>query len=72
MNQSELNRAVAKATGETPRVISERGFSLADPASAEHDPEPSEVEDLIVDWDNLALERNVPLTSQRSTESAAA
>ena len=72
MNQSDLNRAVAKATGETPRVISELGFSLADPPSAEHDPEPSDVEDLIVDWDSLALERNVPVTTDRSREAAAA
>lgn len=60
MKQSELNRAVAKATGENLRVISQLGFSLADPISVQHDPEPCDVEDMIVDWDALELERNVP------------
>ncbi len=72
MKQSELNRAVAKATGENLRVISRLGFSLADPASVEHDPEPFDVEDMIVDWDALDLERYVPITADRSRKPAAA
>ena len=60
MTQAELDRAVAKATGENLRVISRLGFTLADPVSVEHDPEPSDIEDMIVDWDALELERNVP------------
>jgi len=72
MKQSELNRAVAKATGENLRVISRLGFSLADPLSVEHDPEPCNVEDMIVDWDALDLERNVSLTADHLREPAAA
>ena len=60
MKQSELNRAVARATGENLRVISQLGFSLADPVSVQHDPEPCDIEDMIVDWDALELQRNVP------------
>ena len=71
MRQSELNRAVARATGENLSVISHRGFSLADPGSVQHDPEPCDVEDLIVDWDALEMERNVPITADRLSEPAA-
>ena len=72
MKQSELNRAVAKATGENLRVISRLGFSLADPLSVEHDPEPCNVEDMIVDWDALDLERNVSITADHLREPAVA
>ena len=34
MNQSQLDRAVARATGETLDTISRLGFSIADPKSA--------------------------------------
>ena len=53
MTQSQINRAVALATGESARTIAELGFSLADPDVVDHDPEPSDIEDLIVDWDQL-------------------
>jgi len=72
MRQSEVNRAVAKATGENLRIISRLGFSLADPLSVEHDPEPSDVEDMIVDWDKLDMQRNVPVTADRLREPTAA
>ena len=72
MKQSELNRAVAKATGENLQIISRLGFSLADPVLVEHDPEPSDVKDMIVDWDALDLQRNVPVTADRLREPAAA
>ena len=61
MTQSELNRAVAAATGETVFTISELGFSIADPDTVNFDPEPSEIEDQIVDWDALDAQRNTPL-----------
>lgn len=65
MTQCELDRAIARATGENLRVISRLGFSLADPIFVQHDPEPCDIEDLIVDWDQHELERNVPVVSQR-------
>ena len=59
MTQNELNRAVAAATGESVRTIRERGFSIAGPLLMDHDPEPSGVEDKILDWDALDTQRLV-------------
>ena len=53
MNQSQLDRAVARATGETRGTISHLGFSIADPNSAHYDPEPSDDVPQVVDWDEL-------------------
>jgi hypothetical protein len=61
MTQSELNRAVATATGETACTISELGFSIADPDEVDFDPEPYDLKPQTVDWDELALRRNTPL-----------
>ena len=58
MTQNQINRAVALATGESVRTVSELGFSLADPDVVEHDSEPFDVEDMIVDWDQLQVARN--------------
>jgi hypothetical protein len=51
MIQTEIDRAVARATGENVGTIARRGFSIADPAQADYDPEPGEadVEAMIVD-----------------------
>ena len=61
MTQRELNRSVARATGEDVCMIASLGFSVADPAVVEHDPEPAVVEDLIVDWDTLQAKRHIPV-----------
>jgi hypothetical protein len=58
MNQSQLDRAVARATGETLSTISRRGFSIADPESVRYDPEPSRRPPLVVDWDELDERRH--------------
>ncbi|MFO0821190.1 MAG: hypothetical protein U1A77_24815 [Pirellulales bacterium] len=50
MTQTELDRHVANATGETLREIRRRGFSIADPVETEFDPEPSGPAGAI-DWD---------------------
>ena len=57
MNQSQLNRAVARATGESRDTISRLGFSIADPPSMHYDPEPCSRAPLIVDWDELDAQR---------------
>ncbi len=51
MTQSQLNRAVADATGETVAEVRRRGFSLADPDEVAHDPE------RYVDWDAVDRDR---------------
>ncbi len=57
MTQNDFNRAVARATGETVSEISRRGFQPLDL-------EPTEPEDVIVDWDQVELERNVSIFDQ--------
>jgi hypothetical protein len=47
----ELNEAIARATGESVRLIDERGFSVADPLDVEFDPEPRAP--LMIDWDSM-------------------
>ncbi len=61
MTQAELNRAVAQVTGESLCTVSGLGFSVADPDAVDYDPEPSDIEDLIVVWDELDARRNTPL-----------
>ena len=58
MTQTEINRAVALATGESVRTVSELGFSLADPDVVEHYSEPCDLEDMIADWDQIQVARN--------------
>jgi hypothetical protein len=48
MNQRELNREVAKATGETVATIDQMGFVPLEPIPYERDRDP-----LVVEWDEL-------------------
>jgi hypothetical protein len=57
MTQRELERAVANATGESLAEIQHRGFQTLFV-------KPPEPEDMIVDWDELQLQRNVALVEQ--------
>ena len=57
MNQSQLDRAVARATGESLDTVSRMGFSIADPEAVYYDPEPSRRRPLVVDWDELDARR---------------
>ena len=54
MNQNDLNREVARATGETVTAIADFGFIPLTPGPFERDRDP-----LIVDWDALDSERQV-------------
>ena len=56
MTQAELDRAVAQATGESLETIHDLGFVPLLPIAYERDREP-----LTVDWDQLELERAVPV-----------
>jgi len=62
MTQSDLDREIARATGETVSTIRNLGFSLVDV------PEP---EPRTVDWDELA-EGRVTVFPHRQRQSAAA
>ena len=59
MTQAELNRAVARATGEEIRTIAHRGFVPLTPVPIEREP-------LAVDWDELDASR-VSVVPQRIT-----
>lgn len=52
MTQAELNREVARATGESIRTIGSRGFVPLTAQPYERDREP-----LVVDWDELEASR---------------
>ncbi len=52
MNQRELNREVAKATGETVATIDQLGFVPLEAIPYERDRDP-----LVVDWETLEQER---------------
>ncbi|REJ92499.1 MAG: hypothetical protein DWQ35_12100 [Planctomycetota bacterium] len=54
MKQADVNRAVARATGETVSTIKRLGFLLAEPAEIS-DPEAEELGPLVIDWDEVDL-----------------
>jgi hypothetical protein len=55
MKQSELNLAVASATGESVNTIASRGFTLMMPSPST---ELEEIRDpLVVDWDDVDAQR---------------
>jgi hypothetical protein len=57
MTQTQLNRAVARATGESLNTVARRGFSIADPKTVHFDPEPPQSGPHVVDWDRLDAQR---------------
>ena len=56
MTQSQIDRAVARATGETASTIRSMGFGIADPTKYCYDPEPFP-RPRIVNWDRLDARR---------------
>ena len=65
MTQTELDRAVARATGESVQRSTRAGFSVADRLIVRCDPGPYEAAPRVVDWDQLDADRNVSLFRQR-------
>ena len=72
MTQNDLNRAVARATGETIRTVTHRGFGIADPDIVGFDPEPNDIESKTVDWDALDAGRPGVCPQRRRREPAPA
>ena len=68
MTQSQLNRAVSRATGEDFELIDQRGFSLVsdDPPVDEAD-----MEALIVDWDQIQTDQATSMFRDRQAHQAA-
>ena len=57
MRQADLDRAVARVTGETVSTIKRLGFLLVEPADSPTD-ESDELNPQVIDWDELAANRN--------------
>jgi predicted double-glycine peptidase len=53
MNQRTINRMVARATGEELRNIRRMGFTIADPARVQYDPDSRAGRGRMIDWDDL-------------------
>ncbi len=68
MTQSQLNRAVSRATGEDFDLIDHRGFSLVDDQSPLQD---DDLEALIVDWDQIQAEQATAMFRDRQAPQAA-
>ena len=71
MKQSELNRAVARATGETVSTIKRLGFLLADPSEC-LEPDSDKCGPHVIDWDELEAQRDTGNTWRPPYEPAAA
>ena len=71
MKQADLNRAVARATGETVSTIKRLGFLLDDP-QAGLDPDAEEHGPHVIDWDALEARRHEELAREPLHEPAAA
>lgn len=57
MTQSDLNRAVSRATGESMTTIRRLGFLLSVPEDAFPDPEDEALGPSVLDWDALDQHR---------------
>ena len=53
MTQQQLDQLVAHATGEDLDEIQRRGFSFANPAEANFDPEPYDLSPATIEWDGI-------------------
>ena len=71
MKQADLDRAVARATGETVTTIKRLGFLLADPTDS-LDPDSEELGPHVIDWDELELQRYEQRLRRPCDEPAAA
>lgn len=61
MTQTQLHHAIARATGESLRTIKRRGFGLADPATVDYDPDPTSIEENLLDGDAWVAGRRDPI-----------
>ncbi|HVX61725.1 MAG TPA: hypothetical protein VHC19_14015 [Pirellulales bacterium] len=69
MSRSRVERAVARATGESLSTIKRLGFSMIEPAAGNLDDQPSPPN--VVDWDALQQQRVGLFPHRRQTAIAA-
>jgi len=61
MSQRELDREIARATGESVAAIRRHGFSEPCPLVEADDLDLGDLGPQIIDWDEVEAQRNVPL-----------
>jgi hypothetical protein len=71
MKQADIDRAVARATGETVSTIKRLGFLLDEPANRV-DPDAEENGPYVIDWDEQETERPERTTRRPRHEPAVA
>jgi hypothetical protein len=59
MSQRELNRAVARATGESIATVKRLGFLLAEPSADIEDPDSEAFGPQVLDWDEFESRQGV-------------
>ena len=59
MRQADLDRAVARATGESVATIRRLGFLLDDPSANRDEPDAEVYDAVVIDWDVLEAQRYV-------------
>ena len=60
MHQSDINRSVARATGESVSRIARLGFLLADPSEPIDDPNSDQLGPWVLDWDGPQTTQDEP------------
>ncbi|TWT56430.1 hypothetical protein [Allorhodopirellula solitaria] len=60
MNQNDLNRAVARATGETISAVKRLGFMIANPSDLIDDPTDPVHGGRVIDWDDFEFLQDEP------------
>lgn len=72
MRQNQLNREVARATGETVSTIKHLGFLLDEPAPDSQDISSGDLGPRTIDWDEFDLQRSQPFPGRPHREPALA
>ena len=67
MTQTDIDHAVACATGEELCEIRRLGFSIANPMEVAFDPEPDDLPAQVIDWDDYRFGRPTPVAGHFDT-----
>ena len=70
MRQADLDRAVARATGESVATIRRLGFLLDDPIADRDESDAEVYEAVVIDWDMLEAQRYVGSNGRSRCEPA--
>ena len=70
MTQNDLNRQVARATGETISVIRHLGFQLEERLPLRPNSDPNAFGSRVIDWDDLELHQSQPYPGRDLCEPA--